>query len=326
MIKPEEMSTSRLRTYAKKNAERVESWRTTVLHKQLVKLLTEAHGDEETPDASFSPSDITDTRGQVKIFGDLMNEYDLACVYTNSQHGYKTYSVNVYEDEFLEQLDAIGEEEPEFNSTGVDKTNECDIYILLKAVTLPHLIYIYRHQDEFCFMNKMSKDTLYSSVRKEGLGVFHKDLKEEADNLSFRNAMDDFYNSRSGDVAKMVFGNDAPMLNPISTDYSDGSIYGYSFVGVHGDCLPKGKAKITEENMELLIKQTTERLEIFQDTLDQLKELQASLLEAGGDAAFDDLYYKKMIEEYYLSLPLFINSKNKEQKELALRASKKKFH
>jgi hypothetical protein len=326
MIKPEEMSTARIRKYVKDNSDRVEEWRLGVLRKHLITLITDAQGDEETPHTEFDANDFTSSRNQHKIFFDIMGEYELCYKGSTNRNHYRQDVIKVYQTEFFEMIEDIEEVKPVFDSSGVEKTKEENIYQLLNKTSLAHLVYIFNHQDDFCFMNKTRDHNTYGSGSIEGLGVFYKTLKDEADNLSFRNALDDFYNKRLGEVSKMVFGNEAPQLNPIKPDYSDGCILDYSFTNVHGDCLPKNKNSITEENMERLISETTQRIEIFQQTLDQLKELQGSLLEAGGDAAYEDLYYQKMIEEYYLSLPLFINSQNKDQKALAMRASKKKFH
>jgi hypothetical protein len=61
--------------------------------------------------------------------------------------------------------------------------------------------------------------------------------------------------------------------------------------------------------------------------LEEYGKLKASILDADAsvDGGFQELFYQKAIAHLYQNIPLLINSEDKSLKELALRASKKKY-
>jgi hypothetical protein len=331
MMNPEERSTARLRNYVKKNPDRVNDWARETLRRIIIHRLSEAHGNDDTPDSNFTVHDVVKHGGQEKIWLDLLIDSGLAHQVTVSDRGYSRKVVRENLAVFHGMIDELEEKKPVFEPDGADKVNECDIYYALKDLALENLIYIYSNQDEYAFMNKdirgnRSSSSIYS-YGISGLGVIDNDMASEADNASFRNALNDYYSEHMGEVCKMIFKKEAPQLEPIKPKWgSDKTIYDSTFTSTHRSCLPHKKDDISEQYLQFLIEQTEERVEIFQKTLEQLKEMQASLVEAGGDDVFEDLYYQEMIAEFYHNLPFHINSEDKALKRLAERAAKKKYY
>jgi len=318
------MPSTRVRNYVKKNPERVEEWRRAVLRLHIIRVLTEAYGEADM-EVDFSADDITRNRGQINIFNDVMREhYVLGRDYRKGTYGH-TFSVNTKV--FGDMTKDIGVK-PELKSEGHDRTNECDIYTVLKDLSLESLAYIYWNQDEFVFMPKDVRRAYSSYSTCGGLGVYFKALKEEADHLAFRNALDEHYANKMGTVCEAVFGLDCPDLTEIRPTYGKGAGASeenvtHSYASAHKELLPPRKEAIDEHKLDQLIGYARERAAKFQNTLEQLEAMRASYLEAGGDETFSELYYQKMIDYFYLNLPLFLNSEDKRLKDMAARAARK---
>lgn len=326
------MTTSRIRNYVKKNPETVENWKYKVLRYHLIRLITEAHGNEETPSADFNIYSITGNRGQDNICRDVLyDHFDLCSEYTKevTKWGTKVLSLRVYDEAFYPMIEEIGEVKPEFPTMDVDKKEESDIYVFVKNISLPALIYIFNHQDEFVFINKInpSRYSYRSNRGIGGLGVFWKDQAEEADNLAFRNAIDDYYGKRLDVIGPIVCEKEFPDL--VEKDWEAGkdrTVHTSDFKNFHLSLLPKSVDDFNVDNIQYMIERAEHGIAETQKTLQQLHELKASILEAGGDAAFRDLYYAKMIPAFYRSTPLFINTEDTKLKKLAKRAMKNKYH
>lgn len=325
------MPEARIRNYVKKNPERVEDWKNEVLRRHIIEVLTKTYGGDEVKEEIFSSYDIVKNRGQMKIFKDVMREhYNLCTIRSHSTSTYyRTDRVVIIPETFEEMIDGLGVK-PEFNTEGVDKIYECDIYTDVRGMKLTSLVYVYLNQEEFTFLPKTTRGR-YSSYHTDlTLGVFYKALAEEADHLSFRNAIDDNFSKNMAAVNEALFDKYLPDLNPIKPSYGgkDFEQVSHSFSSAHEELLPKHKRRITLEYLDKLVDLAEFRAKKLRDTADQLQEMRDSYVEAGGDETFDEFYYEKMIEYFYSHLPFYINSENKSLKEMATRAAQKeeRFH
>lgn len=327
------MPTARIRNYVKKNPNTIEGWRDKVLKKHIVRVLTEVHGAayEEVSSEDFSISNITGHGGQDKICRDILyDHYELASECETQASGtygtYKTRTVVVYETEFYEMTKGRGVK-PVFPTVDVDKVNEDDVYTLIKKMSLDNLIYIYENQDEFCFLPKTyARYYGNGSNRCEGLGVFFKSQKDDADNMSFRNALDKYYGDKLNVIGPLVCDKKLPDLIKKEGEYGESyAPDSTEFGDYHGTLFPEDISHLKTEHINKLLSNVQYGMDTLLKTQQQLLELQGSIKEAGGDDAFRDKYYEKMMENFYRNIPLFINVKDADLKALAKRASKKQF-
>ena len=319
------MTTARIRNYVRKNPERVEAWKNKVLKKHLIRELSRIHSKEDLSNVQFNTQRLTGHGGQNKICNDILEDhYELAYESASDNAGrYARTIMYVYQDKFLEMIEGI-DEVPDFMTTDLAKKYEDDIYTSLNKISLPCLAYIYHNQDKFCFIDKTVRG--YSSRRySDGLGVFYKHLKDEADNLAFRNALADYYGDKLNAVGEIVFDKHLPMLVEQETSNDENAYNGGYYSYAHNNVLPREFGDVNISQVDILAKNAAKVAEKFAQTADQLRVLHDSMVEAGGDEAFIDLYYEKMIANFYRNLPLFINVKDADLKEMALRASKRKF-
>jgi len=325
------MTTSRIRNYVKKNPETIERWKDDVLKKHIIRELTDKYGTDDLKDSEgFNIQSITRHAGQNKICADILyDHYDLAFEVskesTTGSFRHTGKSLHLSEKTFEEMTKDIGVK-PVFDTVDTDKIYEDDIYTLIKNLSLQNLAYIYYHQDEFCYIDKKSSYRSWNGSRdKEGLGVFWKEQKEEADNMAFRNALDKYYEDKLNVVGKIVCDKDLPDLVEVETEYDDDSFNSSAFSGYHQRLLPHTIDELDKETLDVRIAEAEYGIKKFQRTLDQLKELRSSILEAGGAQKFREMYYEKMLANFYQNLPLFINVEDENLKSLAKRAMKRKF-
>ena len=325
------MSTARIRNYLKKNTELCSDWRDQTIRHEIIRRLIDEQGDNETPEFGKGVSSIYGNGNRKKIYGDMMcDHYGLGHV-TSKLHpnGYSTESFMFYYDAFRDLMANDPSEAPTLEpAKGDDKVRECDVYTLINKMSLPNLIYVYNHQDEYVFINKWGKEQdYYTSEKILGLGILGKDVKDEADNQGFRNALNKYYKRRVPEVAKAMFGHESPDLKPNKREYGVADTFDtYNFVGAHKELLPEGLNELTSENLTKLVEMAEHHADIMNQTRDQLTSLRDSILEAEAAGDFEQQFFDKMIPAFTLKIPLIINSENKEEQALALRASKKHFH
>jgi hypothetical protein len=247
--------------------------------------------------------------------------------FRDPQIGYSQKTLRVSErtfNEMIEGLEGIASQ-PDFGVIDIKKTHEEDIYTYLSELSLGHLVYVYKHQDEFVFMNKRSREKYGGGIKE--LGVFWKEQKEEADNLAFRNALTSYFGDKLSSVSEIMFGKGLPDLVKKSPDYSTPDrAQSYNFCSAHENVLPEDIEEVNISRLELLERNAAFAAETFKRTAEQLKSLRESILESGGDEKFRELFLSKMIPYFMNSLPLFINVEDKELKDMAQRAMKKKYY
>jgi len=320
------MATARIRNYAKKNEERVNGWRDKYLRLHILRELDVLYsGRDEKGIRPTEVGDIVDTRGQVQIGRDILYEhFDLAQGYIqHNQWGQKSCNLRVIHPTFLEMIKGKAVK-PSLNLTDKELTTEDDIYVPLQQLKLEFLVYVFENQDEHTFRfctNKRSGGTRYE------LCVLDKVLEDEADNLSFRNSIDKYYIRKAGQVSWGMFGKSAPDLDNFTTEYGvSGTYMSYNFVGVHNALLPDGIKDLNSKKMTELVDLAQQQVDVLTRTLEQLKVLRDSILEAEAGDGVEDLYYQQMIAHFTQAVPLLVNSEDEEIKEMARRLAKKHFY
>ena len=317
------MATSRVRNYAKKNEKTVNEWRDKVLHLHILRELNIVHRDEsEIP--LISMSDVVNTANQYRIGVDVLNEhFGLASGRSKtSVYGHKSYTLDVRTKVFQAMTEGMAFK-PSLDIANKEHTSEGDIYTPLKQLNLPNLVYVFENQDEYVFIYGSNKRT-HGSYE---LSVLDRMLEDEADNLSFRNSIDRYYVRKAGQVSWGVFGESAPDLDNFEAEYGAPDTYmSYNFVGVHNALLPNGIEDLNSKKMAELVKMAEIQTEILNRTLEQLKGLRDSILEAEALGDFPDLYYKQMIAHFTQAVPLLINDKDEKVQEMARRLAKKHYY
>jgi len=324
------MSNARVNRYVKNNPDRCAVWKDEVLRRHIIRELVRAHGNDDTPDANFHSYTIVGHQGQVKIFNDVMaDHYDLSyeSLYRDPKYGKygpTQKTIKVRESTFKEMIEGI-EVKPNFGVIDIKKTREDDIYTLITKLSLVNLVYIYKHDDEFVFMNKESRSE-YGGY-PVGLGVFWKEQKEEADNLAFRNALTSYFGDKLNSVSKILFDKELPDLVSKSADYeSSFPAQSYDFCSAYNKVLPHNMEEVNTVYLRILERNAAFAAETFKRTAEQLRSLRESILEAGGDEKFQEYFFSKMIPYFMGSLPLFINTEDSKLKEIVHRAMKKKYY
>ena len=319
------MTTARIRNYVKKNPEKIERWKNKVLKRYIIRELIKEHGDENTPSEDFNLVALTNHGGQNKICRDILyDHYGLAYgKKTMSKRGFPRETVIVYEDKFEEMTKGKGIA-PDFETIDASKKHEDDIYTLLNDLSLPHLIYIYYNRDEFCFMEKTSQGS-YSRNYK-GLGVFYKDSRDEADNLAFRNAISAYYENKMPLLGTLVCEKDFSLIKEPGWSESGLSPHAsYDFSSYINDIIPKKLAHVNSKKVGFSLEAVEHGLQYLNILQHQLKDMKASIEEAGGNDGFQEKFYEKAIANFYKNIPLLINSSDEGLKEMALRAAKKRY-
>jgi len=326
-------ASARVRKYVKDNFEVVEGWKVKVLRHHLVRRILE---DQKISDQGYyvSPYSLTGNRGQDNICCDVMEEhYDLTRTTTHkNKWGELSKEVYVVESTFEEMVKDLGEA-PVFDIRGTysdvgyrweqrkkRKTRECEIYAPLRELPLLPLAYIYHNQDLFRFMMITDEDG-----NEQGYGVLYKEEAAQADSLSFRNAIDAHFKGKIALVAKVVFGKDLPrLINPEKLDGSEVEA-SWNCNRLISELTPQDGTQLTLAELEEKIIGAESAAKKTRELADQLTSLRDSIVEAGGDKEFLELYYKKMIDSFYTQLPLYINDNGQEVRDLVKRASKKDY-
>lgn len=315
------MSTARVRNYVKNNPDTVEVWRRKLIHTYLVNMLTHDHHDTEQS-LMVNIHKIVRNANQHKICKDVLEEhYGIAHVHASSSAWGRVYAADVVDKSFQEYIKGKGVK-PELFVYDRDNTKEDDIYTSLSDLSIASLVWIYEHQDDYEFK--------YTANRKSSMYqvcVLDKDIVDEADNLSFRNAIDKYYITKTGEVAKAVLGINVPLLNRHKSEYGKkGTIYTYNLTGVHKEMRPEGYNQLNSEKVSEYLKKAEAQVEFLSQTMEQLRQLQASILEAEAAGDFEDVFYRRLIDHFVKNAPLLINDNRSGVKELAIRATKKHYH
>lgn len=323
------MATARVKKYVKEHGELVEGWLYKAIRLHIIRELSieyKVEGVEE-----IYPYDIVDLANQHKICVDVLNEH-YGIAYGVSKRGkYNQLITEIHLDVsvFQETIKGLAVK-PEIPLSWSNLISEDDIYFPLTHLSLANLVYVYEnHKDysfRFCKNARITKRSFDNSKAKE-LCVIDKVLEDHADNLSFRNAIDLFYIKEAGVVSECVFDKPAPNLNNHAKMFGDKeACASYHFVGVHDDILPNGIVDLNSTKMNALVSKAQEQVDVLSKTLEQLKALRDSIVEAEASGGLEDLYYGKLIEHLTQSIPLYINSTDERAKDIARRLAKKHYY
>ena len=309
------MVSTRVKAYVKNNSATVDGWKNIILKQHLLVMLYKAHSENQY---TYTSKAIVNSKGQHAILNDVMSEhYGLAHLRNISNW---SADIVVYQAKFEELIKDL-DEKPVFDIQSPEKTYEDDIYTDLPDLGLKHLAYIYHHQDEYDFRDKNRTHKRYGNLC---LGVIPKDIKEDADQISFRNAIAERYSDKIYDVGTLFNGK--PWEGFVTPKWEYDVMASYELGSYTKKVVPDEVYKIDLEDLDIRMATVRSGIETLNKTLNDLQDLKGIVEDAGGVEAFREKFFEKAIAKFVNEVPLHINDEKEDIKELALRASRKKYY
>jgi len=311
------MAEARVRSYVKKNPEKCEEWKDEVLKSEILRILNNKFMEDE-PESKIKISELESHTGKARIVLDVLEEhYGLAYGHIDGYNSYLKVQPLAFE-EAIKVLD----DKPEFDINDPTKISVDSIYTSLtnRGISLGGLAYIYHHQDEFTF-KKCPPCSQYSAGFR--LGVIYKDIEEEADRISFRNAIDSMYKEKIPEVGTVVFNKDWSHMTPSKWDVN--IKHHYHWTHYLEELVPSSVPELNTVDITECIHNVKGGIQNLQDILVNLTSILDTIEESGGDAAFRERFYDKAIDDFLDKSPLHINSEDGFIRELVMRVSKKRY-
>lgn len=303
---------ARIRKYVEDNSNLVNGWLITFVHKYLVKEMTNdrrvASGDSLPVPTRVKVCDVESARNKHNICKDiLVTHFGIA----TSHIVYGSYD-NYYElapirSELLEYMKDKASK-PVLGTRNSSNLSVEDLYSPLSKISMWGIIYIYEHQEEYDFRFMVNKHT--QSLWQ--MCVLEKELVDSAEYIAIKNAIDDRYANMTGDVCEEVFGYKVPHLNLRA--HADAE---YHLRALLNAMLPSRLKGLNSADIQSKIDVASDNIAKLTETLDELRRLQDSILEAEASGGIEDVYFSKLIEDFRTMAPLLINSDVKEEAKLA---------
>ena len=336
----EKKELARVKSYVKKNTDRVEKWKRLVLYATAAERLRKKY--ISTIGKSYElhnlyVSDLIERKNQYGIFIKIFDEY-LGYLTTKrtvrklqTSFGrypeYEDIAIYPNEDWYNKEVKGIGVK-PEYDIPKRTYLDYKDYYTPIYGLTLENLVYIEEHFEDYDFnyRSRSSYNTYYGrNLNSRTLGrtlerdfrstiVIEKSLIKDCKYQSFLMSIKEIYRRRYGELHGVVYGENLEYIKQYFTSTPETAETSSNFRCFLEEIIPVTSMdtplSLDCEVLDNKINEFERLVELQSNILSDLKVLRDTI-KTNGDDNVDLLekYNQKIIEGLYNRIPLIMNDK-----------------